>query len=605
MHTPEQQELLAKVEQLKREKKYSQNEVAKVIGISGTSLSQVKNENYPADPQSIFDIIANYFGVKEKAKLTYTEIDYAPTSISTKIYDIINVCQVKGGLAAAAGDAGIGKTKAAQKFVKDHPTNSILITVNSCFTSIKSLLKIIAERIGASAERSRDELWFSIVKKLSDGMVLIFDEAQHLTLKNIEVLRSFSDYFNDKGQTLLKDLFKGYDLTPFLNPEADPVERYRLLAKAAEYVFYSTQELSLEQKSAKNKVSFKTYFLKTVKRMRTAYNICQPSGNLSDEESALAQCFMAIAGFVRKMSGTSDVDAETMNRNVAKMVEDALKYNKVESILDEGEQEDIFSPEYFERLTDVKMPASKLELLVKMLRKQIKEYNKTNRAAAKKYEEMLEETIRFYHERRKNLSAEEAGETQEQASDEIIQTATEQALKILKEMQTDRKSFRKMGLTFEEKAFYDILLALRDKFNFEYGDDKPVDGIIVNERCKVLAKKIKELIDVKSSFADWLNNQNVRNNLKYEIKVCLIKNGLTSARVRLSGGHLCEAEAPPATTVDTRKATAYCRIVIFFNAAIGKICRKDVRNVLYGQVLSKNRTALNILYINRKRNQKG
>lgn len=41
-------------------------------------------------------------------------------------------------------------------------------------------------------------------------------------------------------------------------------------------------------------------FLKVVKRMRTAYDICQPSGNLSDEESALAQCFMAIAGFVRK-----------------------------------------------------------------------------------------------------------------------------------------------------------------------------------------------------------------------------------------------------------------------------------------------------------------
>ncbi len=33
-------------------------------------------------------------------------------------------------------------------------------------------------------------------------MVMIFDEAQHLTLKDIEVLRSFSDYFNDKKQTL-------------------------------------------------------------------------------------------------------------------------------------------------------------------------------------------------------------------------------------------------------------------------------------------------------------------------------------------------------------------------------------------------------------------
>ena len=106
--------------------------------------------------------------------------------------------------------------------------------------------------------------------------------------------------------------------------------------------------------------------------MRTAFDICQPSGNLGEEESALAQCFMAIAGFVRKMSGTSEVDTDTMNRAVSKMVEEALKYNQVESVLESGEEEDIFSPEYFEKLSDVKMPATKLELLVKMLRKQIK-----------------------------------------------------------------------------------------------------------------------------------------------------------------------------------------------------------------------------------------
>ena len=109
-----------------------------------------------------------------------------------------------------------------------------------------------------------------------------------------------------------------------------------------------------------------------------------------------------------------------MNRRVAKMVEEALKYNKVESVFEDGEQEDIFSPEYFEKLSDVKMPASKLELLVKMLRKQIKEYSKTNQMAAKKFQEMLEETIKQYHERRKHLTAEEAGEAQEQTADEII-----------------------------------------------------------------------------------------------------------------------------------------------------------------------------------------
>lgn len=326
--------------------------------------------------------------------------------------------------------------------------------------------------------------------------------------------------------SILKDMFKGYDLTPFLNPEENPVTRYALLAKAAEYVFFSSEELNLAiDNCPAHQVTFKTYFLQTVKRMRTAYDVCQPSGELGDEESALAQCFMAIAGFIRKMSGTSEVDADTMNLHVKKMVEEALKYNKVESVLDAGEQEDLFSPEYYEKLSDVKMPATKLELLVKMLRRQIKDYSKTNKAEAKRFQEMLEKTIEEYHARRKHLSAEEAGETQEQASEEIIKNATQQALYIMKLMNVSRDSFRKIGLTFEEKAFYDILIGLKESHNFEYGGDNFVDDVLINEKCKLLAKKVKEIIDTKSSFADWLNNQNVRNQLKLDIKICLVKNG--------------------------------------------------------------------------------
>lgn len=335
-----------------------------------------------------------------------------------------------------------------------------------------------------------------------------------------------TDIFRENIE-ILKDLFSDFDLKVFLNPDEDPATRYMLLAKAAEYVFASNEELQLESENRKvnKKVSFKTYFLNITKRMRASYDICQPSGELKEEESSLAQCFMAIAGFVRKMTGTSQVDAESMNKNVAKMVEEALKYNKVESILDKGEEEDIFSPEYFEKLTDVRMPASKLELLIKILKKKISDYQKTNQLAGKKFQEMLDETIKQYHERRKHLAEDEAGETQEETSNQIIQNATEQALKIFRELNIDKESFRKVGLTFEEKSFYDILIELRNKFNFEYGEDKVVDGIKINEKCKSLAKKIKEIIDTKSSFADWLNNQNIRNQLKFDIKVCLVKNG--------------------------------------------------------------------------------
>ena len=350
--------------------------------------------------------------------------------------------------------------------------------------------------------------------------------GDHSVAPTEDDIKQATDVFREELSVLQK-MFVGYDLTPFLNPNEDPAERYKLLAKAAEYVFVSTEQLQTNTNGGKKveTVSFKTYYLKIVKRMRAAYDICQPAGELGEEESALAQCFMAIAGFVRKMSGTSEVDTDTMNRKVSHMVEEALKYNKVESILDAGEEEDIFSPEYFEKLSDVKMPASKLEVLIKMLRKQIIEYGKTNQMSAKKYQEMLEDTIKQYHERRKHLTTEEAGAAQEKTSEEIIKSATEQALKILREMNADRSSFRKVGLTFEEKAFYDILIALRDQYNFEYGNDKKEDGVIVNDKCKALAKKIKEIIDTKSSFADWLNNQIVRNQLKFDIKICLIKSG--------------------------------------------------------------------------------
>ena len=66
-----------------------------------------------------------------------------------------------------------------------------------------------------------------------------------------------------------------------------------------------------------------------------------------------------------------------------------------------------------------------------MLRKQIKEYGKVNQLAARTFREMLEKTIAQYHERRRQLDAEEAGEAQEHASEDIIKIATEQALTML------------------------------------------------------------------------------------------------------------------------------------------------------------------------------
>ena len=324
---------------------------------------------------------------------------------------------------------------------------------------------------------------------------------------------------------ILKKVFIDFDITPFTDTKTTPLERLECLSSAADYIITLNEQLKLSNDKEKPmSVSAKTFFLAHVKRLRTAYDICQPSNVLRNEQLSLSQCFMAVASYIRKTSGDKH-DTESMNRAVEKMVVEALKCNSVISILQTDVEENIFSPEFVDQLNNLKLPATKLEVLIKMLRKSIKEYKDTNKIAAEKYEELLNKTLEEYHKRRAILSSKEATSTQTEAVDSIIRNATQQALDILSKLGEDKDSFRKLGLTFEEKAFYDILMHLRDKYNFEYGEDKKMGALIINDKCKVLAQKIKELIDVQSSFTDWLNNTNVRADLNQKIFFCLVQNG--------------------------------------------------------------------------------
>ncbi|CAH6820702.1 Type I restriction-modification system, restriction subunit R [Vibrio chagasii] len=324
---------------------------------------------------------------------------------------------------------------------------------------------------------------------------------------------------------IIGDVFSDFDITPFTETKTTPLERLECLSSAADFIITLTEQLNLSNEKSKPKtVSVKTFFLAHVRRLRTAYDICQPSNVLTNDQLSLSQCFMAVASFIRKTSGEK-YDSESMNRAVEIMVAEALKCNSVVDILETDVEENIFSPEFVEQLDNIKLPATKLEVLIKMLRKSIREYKNTNKLAAEKYEELLNRTLEDYHSRRASLSSEEATSTQKEAVESIIRNATQQALELMSKLGEDKDSFRKLGLTFEEKAFYDILIHLRDKHNFEFGEDKTVGGLIVNDKCKVLAKKIKELIDMQSSFTDWMNNSNVRADLNQKIFFCLHKNG--------------------------------------------------------------------------------
>lgn len=303
MYTQQQLELLEKVENLKKEKRLSQNAVGQLIGVSGATLSQIKNGNYNADPQKIFKTLENYFEVKEKAKLTYSELNYAPTSISEQICDIIAICHAKGGLSIVTGEAGIGKTKAISKYVADHPTNSFTITMNPCFTGVKTLLSIIAEKIGCECSHSIAQLYNSIKNKLSDGMILIIDEAQHMTLKDIDVVRSFSDYFASINQT--------FGICFIGNPEtvykmgAKKAGFSQITNRAKQAKIYSTLDVQrsdieklfpiLADKNMNAEIDFLYHIAQTPQALRGAVNLFS---NAYDHENITYEGLVAMAKFM-------------------------------------------------------------------------------------------------------------------------------------------------------------------------------------------------------------------------------------------------------------------------------------------------------------------
>lgn len=183
----------------------SQNKACGLVGISPAIMSPLRRGTYAGDAEAQYERLISYFEVKEAAAGLPSQRmlvrEYVPTFISGQVYDVIRNCQLQGGLAIACGAAGIGKTKAAKKFVADYPNDAVYVAANPCFRNVKSLLKMLCSKLNVT-ERTIDEMWLGLVGKLRNGMVIIVDEAQHLPIKTIEALRSLSDDFDERGLTL-------------------------------------------------------------------------------------------------------------------------------------------------------------------------------------------------------------------------------------------------------------------------------------------------------------------------------------------------------------------------------------------------------------------
>jgi len=313
---------------------------------------------------------------------------------------------------------------------------------------------------------------------------------------------------------VIQEMMHGFNLAPFF--EIGSYQRLQIIQEAAEYVMGNYIKITDEKGKS---ISFQTRFKRHVKNLRAAYIICHPADVLNEDETAWGQLLMGICSYINKMTSTQ-YDVSTMNRQVEKMVSEAIRFGKIEDVYDESLKiEDLASEEFKDNLKGVKLPNTKFQILVKQLARAIKEYSKTNKLGAQRFEELLEETVDEYNNRDNlNFVSQVAGDTIDGIQgvvDDTIAPLTDKLIKLLGELKTEKESFKKLGITFEEKAFYDVLTTVRDRYKFEYADEK----------CIELSHKIKELVDDMTVYANWNDNQTLKNDLNKKLGILLYKNG--------------------------------------------------------------------------------
>lgn len=288
---------------------------------------------------------------------------------------------------------------------------------------------------------------------------------------------------------LLDTVYHKFDSTLYFN--GTPLEQLNCLNAAADFALQSKK---LEKR-----------FMDLAKRLKSAYDICVGSSELTKAHKDKIHYYLAIRTIIFKITTGGAPDVEQMNQKVRDLVKDALLSDGVEEIFKLGDNTDgeidIFDEDYLAKLEVIKQPNTKLELLQQLLAKAIGELKKTNKVKGVDFSKKMNALVEKYNDR----------DEQDLLRAEVIGDFSDEIIKLYHELREEMASFGEMGIDFEEKAFYDILLSLAHKYDFTYPEDKLIE----------LSKEVKKLIDDKARYTDWNKRDDIKAELQFDLMILL------------------------------------------------------------------------------------
>ena len=291
---------------------------------------------------------------------------------------------------------------------------------------------------------------------------------------------------------IIRRLFGSFDYSVFST--GTPLEQLDCLNRGAEWMQRTKEQENLFMGHAKN--------------LKSAFNLCSNSEEISNVEREEIHYFCGVRSIIYKLTIGDTPDISQMNRRVSEMIEEAIQSEGVEEIIQIGndkENLDVLSEEYMERLGKLKLPNTKVKLMERLLKTVITEFKKVNKVKGVDFSKRLSALVDKYNERRDSAIF----------ADEVLTEVASQMADLLKELNKEKKSFQDLDISYEEKAFYDILKSIAKQFGFEYPEDKLLK----------LAAEIKKIVADKSKYTDWSTRDDIKAELKMDLILILAEYG--------------------------------------------------------------------------------
>ena len=278
---------------------------------------------------------------------------------------------------------------------------------------------------------------------------------------------------------ICRDLMHGFDYTPFIT--GSNKEKADTINKGVNWLLAPQRETQ------------KTDFVEHSRDLHNATTLCRSL--LTQEDKATVAYFDVVRAMMVKLSAPGKVSKREINARISTLLQQSIKAEGVINLFgDHKEEFSLFSEAFMEDLRRMKEKNLAVQLLQKLIKERIKQTARTNVVQSELFSDMMNQALSQYI---KGLLT----------NGEVI----EELLEMAKKMKQEEEEGNALGLTPEEKAFYDAL-STPEGVRQAYSDEEFI----------ALTKELTDVLH-KNRTIDWYNKESARANMRKIVKRLLRK----------------------------------------------------------------------------------